>query len=455
MQLHVPGLSERATKQLDETSKSPLFSAIFRTFGNQASLISPLRRRLRTAAYWSEENPDGVVNAGLAENSLLHDWLIKFWERQGTLKIGHTDLTYGTSILGSSRIFSALGEHYQRYFAPHVPVAEKHIATSNGLSPMIEHIAAVISDPGDQWLLPAPWYNGFVPDLNAASQVGIASVSIPAGKNGTLAEVEAMHAEMERRAGDKSAPKITAVLVTNPHNPLGFCYTREVLIEYCKFADKWNLYLVSDEIYALSVFDADHSAEVAPFTSILSIDAVREAGCSPARIIQLYGASKDFGANGIRAGNAVCQHNDKFMSALASTAMPMRMGSPTDILWSALLTSPDLEEYLSLNRRALSRAYAYLTAWLRAQDLPYTPANAGHFVLVDYRKHVDKVEPDDNTWENVEDKFIKEIAFLNKLVDAGVYCGPGRKEIEVALERIEQLCGMPAKAKELSGQYPP
>ncbi|GAA5999565.1 uncharacterized protein JCM10292_004231 [Rhodotorula paludigena] len=220
MQLHKPGLSERATRQLDETSKSPLFSAIFRTFGNQARL-SPLN-------YWSEENPDGVVNAGLAENSLLHDWLIKFWERQGTLKIGHTDLTYGTSILGSSRIFSALSEHYQKYFAPHVPVAEKHIATSNGLSPMIEHIAAVISDPGDQWVLPAPWYNGFVPDLSATSQVGIASVSIPAGKNGTLAEVEAMHAEMERRAGDKSAPKITAVLVTNPHNPLGFCYTRFV-----------------------------------------------------------------------------------------------------------------------------------------------------------------------------------------------------------------------------------
>lgn len=39
--------------------------------------------------------------------------------------------------------------------------------------------------------------------------------------------------------------------------------------------------------------------------------------------------SKDFGANGFRAGAMVCQHNDKLLSAIASKARPMRMGSPS------------------------------------------------------------------------------------------------------------------------------
>lgn len=74
------------------------------------------------------------------------------------------DLTYGTSIVGSERIFRALASYYSTYFKPVTPIEPKHIATSNGLSPMIEHVAAVISDPEDAWLLPA-WVPDFPPLL--------------------------------------------------------------------------------------------------------------------------------------------------------------------------------------------------------------------------------------------------------------------------------------------------
>lgn len=222
----------------------------------------------------------------------------------------------------------------------------------------------------------------------------------------------------------------------------GFCYPRDVLFEYARFAEKWNLFLVMDEVYANSVYDSN--ADGRPFVSILSVDVLREAGCDPSRVLVLYGMSKDFGANGFRGGTLVCQHNEEFMAALASTAMPMRMGSPTDILWSALLESPELPDYLAMNRRALSKAYKYVTAWLEAHNLPYTPANAGHFVLVDLRTHVGQVQLDGGTHgavdgdtdegdpfperrkeEDEAGEFKQEIAFLNKLVDEGVYLGPG------------------------------
>ncbi|BGO92716.1 hypothetical protein NBRC10512v2_005000 [Rhodotorula toruloides] len=516
-----PQLSRRARHQLEESSKSPLFAAIFRTFGNQAG------------SFWSETNPEGIVNAGLAENVLsLFSYpapfvrlkRLSYAELDARLAHGvlgaarnpqdradgtlnpiplpldariepHSlaqDLTYGTSILGSDRIFRALASYFSAYFEPVFPVEPKHIATSNGLSPMIEHVAAVISDPEDAWLLPAPWYNGFVADLTATSQVRIASVAIPAGKNGTLDEVEAMEAEMQRRKREGVKQKITAVLVTSPHNPLGFCYPREVLIEYARFAQKWSLWLVMDEVYAKSVYNGNPHGR--PFVSILSIDVLREADCDPSRVLLLYGLSKDFGANGFRGGALVCQYNEQFMAALASTAMPMRMGSPTDILWSALLESPELPDYLAMNRQALSRAYKYVTAWLAAHDMPFTPANAGHFVLVDFRAHIGQVRLDteadgsiDGPLGSVDEadssagrrndeeeagQFEQEIAFLNKLVDAGVYLGPGfsyacpepgffrltfsirRMELEVALGRIERVCGLPEKAAELSKEYP-
>lgn len=56
-----------------------------------------------------------------------------------------------------------------------------------------------------------------------------------------------------------------------------------------------------------------------PFTSILSIDVKKEAQCDPARVHCLYGMSKDFGANGLRIGLLVTQHNPALHRACLST----------------------------------------------------------------------------------------------------------------------------------------
>jgi 1-aminocyclopropane-1-carboxylate synthase len=101
--------------------------------------------------------------------------------------------------------------------------------------------------------------------------------------------------------------KPAAVMLTNPNNPLGFNYPRETIIAYARFCEKHNLHLVVDEIYALSQFENDEVEEKdrVPFTSILAIDVLKEAGCNPARVHVLYGVAKDFGANGFRIGWAL------------------------------------------------------------------------------------------------------------------------------------------------------
>lgn len=108
---------------------------------------------------------------------------------------------------------------------------------------------------------------------------------------------------LSMQAGIKPA----AVMLTNPNNPLGFNYPRETIIAYARFCEKHNLHLVVDEIYALSQFENDEVEEKdrVPFTSILAIDVLKEAGCNPARVHVLYGVAKDFGANGLRIGWAL------------------------------------------------------------------------------------------------------------------------------------------------------
>lgn len=52
----------------------------------------------------------------------------------------------------------------------------------------------------------------------------------------------------------------------------GRCYPRDVLIELMKLCQKYRIHLISDEIYALSVFENPEAPDAPGFVSILSID---------------------------------------------------------------------------------------------------------------------------------------------------------------------------------------
>jgi hypothetical protein len=70
--------------------------------------------------------------------------------------------------------------------------------------------------------------------------------------------------------------RVAAVLIANPHNPLGRCYPRDALLEFMRLCRRHGAHLVSDEVYALSVFpntvdkDDDGTPSCSPpFCSVL------------------------------------------------------------------------------------------------------------------------------------------------------------------------------------------
>jgi hypothetical protein len=62
-------------------------------------------------------------------------------------------------------------------------------------------------------------------------------------------------------------------ILCNPQNPLGRTYPRSTLIAYAKWCEANDVHLVSDEIYAMSVYDSLHpaSGQQEGFTSVLSL----------------------------------------------------------------------------------------------------------------------------------------------------------------------------------------
>lgn len=97
-------------------------------------------------------------------------------------------------------------------------------------------------------------YTGFDRDLIGRARVRLVPVELPEG-DGAFGPttLEAFEKKIDELAAE--GVRTRAVIVCNPHNPLGRTYPRETLLAYARFCEDRDLHLVSDEIYAMSVYD--------------------------------------------------------------------------------------------------------------------------------------------------------------------------------------------------------
>ena len=102
-----------------------------------------------------------------------------------------------------------------------------------------------------------------------------------------------------RTAYNEASCPVRALLLTNPHNPLGVRYSRVVLEACLQLCQDLNIYFISDEVYALTSFETDDIPFPIPFTSLLSLD-VKGLGCDLWRAHTVWSTSKDFGQSGFR-----------------------------------------------------------------------------------------------------------------------------------------------------------
>lgn len=90
---------------------------------------------------------------------------------------------------------------------------------------------------------------------------------------------------------------------------------KETLLEIARFCGQHGLHLISDEIFAQSVYETPNVEEAENFKSILSLDLT---GCIDRDFVHVaYGMSKDYGANGFRLA-ALHSRNQGLLMAVTS-----------------------------------------------------------------------------------------------------------------------------------------
>ncbi|KAI8653537.1 Aminotran-1-2 domain-containing protein [Fusarium keratoplasticum] len=325
-----------------------------------------------------ETNPGGYVSLGVAENTLMHEEVIEHMTKN--FGIDSHSLTYGDGFSGSHRLRDTIARFVNRNFNPHEPVTKNQLLITSGVGQAIEVSGFSICDKGDGVLLARPHYGNFPIDLGYRVEAKIIGVSFEEADPFGLETVEVY----EKALVDAQARgiRVKALLLCNPHNPLGRCYTREVIEAYMKFCQRHSLHLISDEIYALSVWKNPEFPDAPEFTSVLAINT---GGIIDRNLIHLFwGMSKDFGSNGIRLG-CVISRNEAFIRACEANSYFTCPSSLSDLATSRILSDDAFVESLTkTNRLRLAENYIMTSKFLERHQIPYKKgSNAGLFIWVD------------------------------------------------------------------------
>ncbi|KAI1654474.1 PLP-dependent transferase [Daldinia decipiens] len=345
--------------------------------------------------YHASNNPTGPVNFLFAENWLMHQDLTEFINSHN--QFDPQLCAYGEGYTGTVRLRAAMAKHLNAHFKPAYEIDPEEITFAAGVTALNETSALLTCNPDNQEgiLLGGPVYGAFSRDLTMRTGAILEYVDVGDTEQFSPDCVAAYEAGFE--AAKTRGVNIKALLLCNPHNPIGRCYARETLVGLMHLCASKGIHLISDEIYALSVFRRNDGPSE-EFTSVLSIDP--SGIIDPAQVHVLYGMSKDFGAAGMRLG-CLISRNKEFTKAARAIGC---FSSPSQ--FSMDLAAKFLDDQAYVTKFLEKSQNLLLQNRLIAEDLLnqagvgfHKKGNAGLFIWLDLAPFLPLGETNGDGWE--------------------------------------------------------
>lgn len=168
------------------------------------------------------------------------------------------------------------------------------IVVSNGAKHSLINAFQAICNPGDEVIIPAPYWVSYPEMVKLAD-------GVPVIVNATE---ESNFKVTAKDLANALTSKTKAIVINSPSNPTGMVYTEEELREIADFAVENNLYVVSDEIYEHLIYEGKH-VSIASFG-----EKIKDL------TIVINGVSKTFAMTGWRIGYAAA--NPEIAKAMAN-----------------------------------------------------------------------------------------------------------------------------------------
>ncbi|WP_036818016.1 MalY/PatB family protein, partial [Photobacterium sanctipauli] len=180
------------------------------------------------------DNVSGTIPSGLAD----YDFQVP----AAVQKALHERIDHG--VMGytgvSEDYFTAVTDWYQKHH--NTTVEREWFHTIPGVIPAIVLMMQTMTKPGDKVLIQNPVYHAFE---RAITGIGREAIDSP------LVKTEDGAYAMDFDALDKAlAGDLKAMILCNPHNPIGRVWQEAELLKVAELCQKHNVFLIVDEIWA-------------------------------------------------------------------------------------------------------------------------------------------------------------------------------------------------------------
>jgi aspartate/methionine/tyrosine aminotransferase len=303
---------------------------------------------------FSEENPTGYVNFGVAENHLMEGEL---FSKINSLSLSTSKLIHYNSTYGTSELREAYVSFLQKFFSLKNGRAEE-VIVAGGATSILEMISFCFFNSKDKIAIPAPYYLGFDHDFSA--RFG--------------AKILPYHSELDGKFYSwLKREKVKAVLITRPDNPSGKVLKIDLLRELMEFCHKNKIHLIIDEVYALTNLSDNN------FTSFLSL-----LDDSP-YFHHVYSMAKDFSLSGFKVG-FFYSRNAEILKGMQAASYFYTPSNQTQDGCTQLLTDHEwISAYLKENKKRLLQNLDLFERELKPH-FPFARPEAAFFLYPNFDK---------------------------------------------------------------------
>jgi aspartate aminotransferase len=217
------------------------------------------------------------------------------------------NFTKYTAETGIWELRDAIAQKYNRDYGTHY-TADNVLVTS-GAKQALYNIAAALFEPGDEVLIPIPYWVSFPEQIKL---VGAKPVFIHTAKNFQLS------AELVK---EHITPRTRALILNSPNNPAGTVLSRKDLQEIVALAQRHKLFVIYDECYEKFLYEGKH-------VSAVELDTEG--------VIAVSSASKTYAMTGWRVGWSVAP---KELTRAMATIQSHTTSHPTSISQRAALAA--------------------------------------------------------------------------------------------------------------------
>jgi aspartate aminotransferase len=249
-----------------------------------------------------------------------------------------------------------LAAYYQKY---KMPVNFEDILITTGGSEAIEITMMTCFNAGDEIIIPEPFYanyNGF----SCAADLVIKPIRSTIESGFALPPI----ADFEKMI----TPKTKGIMICNPGNPTGYLYTREELEALKKLVLKYDLFLLSDEVYREFCYDGKS------YVSVMHLEGIEN------NVILLDSISKRYSACGARIGAMISKNKEVMASALKFAQA--RLSPPTfgQIGAEAALETP--QSYFDAVTKEYTARRNFVINSLNKMEGVFCPKPSGAFYCI-------------------------------------------------------------------------